>query len=85
MYYLKSRFYNPTLRRFMIPDNINYLDINNVGCINLYAYCNNNPVMYVDTDGRGILLIIGGLLVSGIITGFGAAAGKADDESFWGA
>ncbi|MBQ9448685.1 MAG: RHS repeat-associated core domain-containing protein, partial [Acholeplasmatales bacterium] len=56
MYYLKSRFYNPEIRRFMTPDNINYLDITNVGCVNLYAYCNNNPVMYSDPDGRFGLL-----------------------------
>lgn len=62
MYYLKSRFYNPELRRFMTPDSYKYLEPTNVGCINLYAYCNNNPIMNYDPDGKFIVDIIGALL-----------------------
>ncbi|MGM9970829.1 MAG: hypothetical protein ACI35W_00270, partial [Anaeroplasmataceae bacterium] len=55
----------------------------------LYAYCNNNPVMYLDGDGHSAILtllaIAAGVLVSGAITGLSAAAGREDDESFWGA
>ena len=81
MYYLKSRFYNPELRRFITPDNINYLDITNVGCVNLYAYCNNNPVMYVDYDGNlaGIGLAI--TLISLFIAATIASAGLVEYEN----
>ena len=45
-YYLESRYYNPKTCRFITPDEIKYLDPMSVGGLNLYTYCNNNPVMY---------------------------------------
>ena len=62
LYYLKSRFYNPVLLRFITPDSIEYLDSSSVIGLNLYAYCGNDPVNMVDEEGNsGILacLIIG--------------------------
>ena len=44
-YYLRARYYNPMLGRFMQEDS--YL---NDG-LNLYAYCKNNPVVYYDPSG----------------------------------
>lgn len=35
----------------MSPDNIDYLDYKSINGLNLYCYCNNNPVMYVDSNG----------------------------------
>ena len=52
MYYLKTRYYDPTLGRFMTIDGIEYLDPETINGLNLYAYCNNNPVMYVDPNGN---------------------------------
>ena len=53
LYYLKSRYYSPELMRFLTPDRISILDdtMDNIDACNLYVYCNNNPVMYVDPDG----------------------------------
>ena len=48
MYYCKSRFYVPKWRRWLNSDSINYLEPQNITCLNLFAYCNNNPVMYVE-------------------------------------
>ena len=39
-------------------DDISYLDPETIGGANLYAYCNNNPVMYVDPTGKSALAII---------------------------
>ena len=33
-----------------IIDDVAYLDINNISGLNLYAYCNNNPIMYDDPE-----------------------------------
>ena len=50
MYYCKSRFYNPLFRRWINNDDIENIDERNVGCVNLYAYCNNNPVNKIDAN-----------------------------------
>ena len=66
LYYLKSRFYDPVIGRFISADSLEYLDPHTVGGVNLYAYCNNNPVMNVDPSGHfwDYLLDIGFLLWS---------------------
>ena len=52
LYYLNSRYYDPETGRFINADSTKYLGINGmlVG-YNLYAYCNNNPVYFVDRRG----------------------------------
>ena len=52
LYYLNARYYNPQWRRFISPDSIDYLDPESVNGLNLYAYCNNDPVNYVDPSGH---------------------------------
>ena len=49
-YYLQSRYYDPTVRRFLNADNI--LGANqNILSYNLFAYCSNNPINYCDPSG----------------------------------
>lgn len=36
----------------MSPDNINNLNPNTINGLNLYSYCRNSPVMYIDSTGR---------------------------------
>ena len=45
LYYLRARYYNTGIGRFTQEDVI-YND-----GLNLYAYCNSNPVMYADPSG----------------------------------
>ncbi len=54
-YYLKTRYYDPSACRFINADSLEYLDPETVGGLNLYAYCNGNPVMYVDPEGTAWL------------------------------
>ena len=51
LYYLNSRYYNPKIGRFITIDSINYIDENSIYGYNLYCYCGNNPVMYIDPNG----------------------------------
>ena len=49
-YYLQSRYYDPTIRRFINADG--YLNANgDILGFNMYAYCGNNPVMGYDPTG----------------------------------
>ena len=57
LYYLQSRYYNPKWGRFLNADGYVNTGMGLLGH-NMYAYCNNNPVMYVDSDGRFPLLIL---------------------------
>ena len=51
LYYLKSRYYDPEIGRFITIDGIEYLDPKTINGLNLYAYCGNNPVMRTDSQG----------------------------------
>ena len=70
MYHLQTRWYDPTMCRFISPDSYEYLDPTNIGGLNLYAYCLNNPIMYTDPSGH---FAISTLLI-GMAIGFGAGA-----------
>ena len=52
LYYLKTRFYNPILLRFITPDSIEYLDSSSIIGLNLYSYCGNDPINMKDEDGN---------------------------------
>ena len=73
LYYLQTRYYDPTVCRFISPDHPDYLDYESINGLNLYAYCLNNPVMYADPTGHfaitSLLLSIGAALIAGAIAG----------------
>ena len=81
LYYLKSRFYNPVLLRFITPDSIEYLDSSSIIGLNLYAYCGNNPTNMVDEEGNsGILLTLLICTVAGLVVGAAISAGEEITE-----
>ena len=51
LYFLKSRYYDPELGRFMTIDDVSYLDPDTINGLNLYAYCGNNPILRADPYG----------------------------------
>ena len=52
LYFLKTRYYDPEVGRFITIDDISYIDPETINGLNLYAYCGNNPVMNVDPNGH---------------------------------
>jgi RHS repeat-associated protein len=46
LHYNYFRYYNPTIGRYMTPDPIGF-----AGGINLYAYCLNDPLNWIDPSG----------------------------------
>ena len=84
LYYLQSRYYDPEVGRFINADDIDYIEPETLMGCNLYAYCGNNPVMYVDPTGCapkwwqsiliGLGIIIGAALIATAITFTGGSA-----------
>ena len=55
-YYLGSRYYVPQFCRFFNADKHSDTQTG-VLATNMFAYCNNNPVMYVDPTGEALEII----------------------------
>lgn len=82
LYFLQTRYYDPETGRFLNRDSVSYAGPETIGGLNLYAYCLNNPVMYVDPSGYdeipwwGKLLIgIGFIVVGAVVTALTAGTG----------
>ena len=56
-YYLKSRYYDPYVQRFINADGYVSTGQGILGN-NMFAYCNNNPVSRKDTSGQGWITAI---------------------------
>ena len=70
LYYLQSRYYDSKIGRFINADTTDILGVS-PGALtdnNLFAYCDNNPVMRTDESGE-IWHIFAGAIVGGFIGG----------------
>ena len=69
LYYVSSRYYDPEIGRFISPDTTDVLTATPMGLTdkNLFAYCDNNPVIRADHGGDFWNVVIGAVV--------GAAAG----------
>ena len=66
LYYLQSRYYDPQTGRFISADKTEYLGENNdLMSYNLYVYCSNNPIMFVDPTG----MFNWGKLITSVVVG----------------
>ena len=57
LYYFRARWYEPETGRWLSPDHIELY-----GGLNLYAFCGNDPVNFVDPEGESFvskLIVIG--------------------------
>lgn len=61
LYYLQSRFYDAEMSRFINADDPTLTDTNTGTLIssNMYAYCENNPIMLSDWSGRISTILVG--------------------------
>lgn len=73
-YYCNHRYYVPFIRRWLTMDDTSYLDASRINGINLFAYCNNNPIMNVDPEGNSFLVSLFAGLIAGAIVGAAAGA-----------
>lgn len=84
-YYTHSRYYDSEVGRFISPDTLEVLDIqDDLYDKNLYIYCDDNPVIRIDSSGAVWHLAIGAAV--GVATqfiadvGFGLASGSSFGE-----
>lgn len=82
LYYLQTRYYDPEIGRFLNMDDISYADPEQFHGLNLYAYCGNNPVNYVDPTGHFVLALVLGL-VGSFAVGFGISAVSQGVQYGW--
>ena len=54
MYYLQSRYYDAKICRFISADSYISTGQGMIG-FNMFAYCNNNPVNYIDPYGNSLI------------------------------
>ena len=59
LYYLNSRYYNPTWGRFINADSLVTTDTSNPKSANVFSYCENNPVNMADSSGLSPYSVLG--------------------------
>ena len=72
LYYLASRYYDPEVGRFISIDDTSALGIASTRFTNknLYAYCDNNPIIREDVQGYFPIPCIVGAVVGAAVSGF---------------
>ena len=72
MYYLKNRYYDPGLRRFIGSDAITTVEasLETFHNRNLYIYCNQNPIVRSDSKGNIWQVLLAGAVGAGISLGY---------------
>ena len=84
LYFLKTRYYDPEVGRFITIDDISYIDPETINGLNLYAYCGNNPVMRVDENGTsfwdwllGAAIVVAAIALTVVTAGLAAPVSAA--------
>ena len=82
LYYLQTRYYDPEVGRFINADAFASTDISGVLSANMFAYCENNPVMRHDPTGEMFWSVlasaVGGAAASAAV--YMATTGKMDSK-----
>jgi len=68
LYYLNNRYYDSEIGRFINEDSFMATG-NNMLQHNMYMYCNNNPIIYMDREGEAfsIATFIGTIVIAALI------------------
>ena len=85
--YFGYRYYASSMGRWMSPDVVNVTEerlMNPASTLNKYAYAADNPLKYVDPDGRDITYFYdqGGVAGHAVLFAYNQATGVSETESF---
>ena len=75
LYYLQSRYYDFANCRFINADTFATTDANGFLSANMFAYCENNPIMRTDESGELFAEIVGGIIGAFVSTTSAMVAG----------
>ncbi len=75
LYYLQSRYYDPELGRFINADGFVSTGQGIIGN-NMFAYCGNNPVLYIDYSGTRHEIS------AGVLGGFSTSSDKDENWNY---
>ena len=83
MFYCTTRYYVPEWCRWLNIDNPLFIENEYSSTNNLFCYCKNNPVNYIDKDGQLFLstLIIGAIIGAAINVGISYYKQKSENGS----
>ena len=82
LYYLQSRYYDPAIGRFINADTYTTTDADGILSSNMFAYCENNPVMGSDPTGEFWNVAVGALIGGAVSLASSYITAKITGESF---
>ena len=83
LYYLRARYYDPSIGRFISMDSYEG-DITNPLSLNLYTYVENDPLSYVDPSGHsliGVVISIGSSILANVASSIYSSSKKSRGSS----
>lgn len=81
MYYCQTRYFVPEWCRWLNADSPSYLTVDSIFGMNLFAYCCNDPINYLDEDGciskfwKRFLVIVAAIVVVAAVVAVTVATG----------
>ena len=60
-YFAQAREYDPQNGRFLSRDKEKYINVGETDSINMYVYCRNSALKYIDREGTEIIIVTGGI------------------------
>ena len=70
LFYCNSRYYNPEWGRWLSPDDVEYLEPDNINGLNLYCYECNNPIDRVKSSNVTNVGMLSGLGINTMLSTF---------------
>lgn len=84
MYYVKNRYYDPEIKRFICADELKYTLVSpeDHSYKNLYVYCDNNPYIREDSTGKIWNLVLHGAIGAAVNVMYCGFVAKVTGQSY---